>query len=280
MLRTIWSSTATGCCCPVETISGGWSTCAAQAGEDPAAKARPMSATSLPPSRRSRPRTVENSALCKMIQLDHLQTLPDRVSLTTSSTVWGLFVLFHSSKVTAPTPSPSPDPDVDEADMEEEDDEVVEEEEEEEEEVDEEEVEEEEEEEEVVAVKDPEEYEYPIDSGPYQTPEYLDSYDYEKSHKPTTSTPLMKGDGCKGSLSILFLHTHKWLTCSEQSLPAKKGKVALGYTKCELRCLVTWLACNGWIALFFFCCCCFSSHSSTVTHHSHLRNTSDLHNTI
>ncbi|XP_042279366.1 amyloid-like protein 1 isoform X2 [Thunnus maccoyii] len=99
-------------------------------------------------------------------------------------------------KVTAPTPSPSPDTDMDEADMEEEDDEVVEEEEEEEEEeeVDEEEVEEEEEEEEVaIAVKDPEEYEYPIDSGPYQMSDYLDSY-YEKSNKPTTSVPLMRGD--------------------------------------------------------------------------------------
>ncbi|XP_051261523.1 amyloid beta precursor like protein 1 isoform X2 [Dicentrarchus labrax] len=99
------------------------------------------------------------------------------------------------TKVTAPTPSPSPDTDVDEADMEEEDDEVVEEEEEEEEEeeVDEEEAEEEEEEE-AIAVKDPEEYEYPIDSGPYQTSDYLDSYYYEKSHKPTTSAPLMKRD--------------------------------------------------------------------------------------
>ncbi|CAJ1061654.1 amyloid-like protein 1 isoform X2 [Xyrichtys novacula] len=102
------------------------------------------------------------------------------------------------TKVTAPTPSPSPDTDVDETDMEEEDDEVVEEEEEEdddeEEDVDEEEVVEEEEEEEAIAVKDPEEYEYPIDSGPYQTSDYLDSFYYEKSHKPTTSAPLMKGD--------------------------------------------------------------------------------------
>ncbi|XP_041649056.1 amyloid-like protein 2 isoform X2 [Cheilinus undulatus] len=102
----------------------------------------------------------------------------------------------HNSitKVTAPTPSPSPDTDMDEADMEEEDDEVVEEEEEEEEdEVDDEEAEDEEEEE-AIAVKDPEEYEYPIDSGPYQTSDYLDSFYYEKSHKPTTSAPLMKGD--------------------------------------------------------------------------------------
>ena len=84
--------------------------------------------------------------------------------------------------------------------MEEEDDEVVEEEdeeeEEEEEEVDEEEAEEEEEEE-AIAVKDPDEYEYPIDSGPYQTSDYLDSLYYPKSHKPTTSTPLIKGDSCE-----------------------------------------------------------------------------------
>lgn len=57
----------------------------------------------------------------------------------------------------------------------------------------EEEVEEEEEEEVAIAVKDPEEYEYPIDSGPYQMSDYLDSY-YEKSNKPTTSVPLMRGD--------------------------------------------------------------------------------------
>ncbi|XP_071372147.1 amyloid beta precursor like protein 1 isoform X3 [Centroberyx affinis] len=101
-------------------------------------------------------------------------------------------------KVTPPTPSPSPDADVDEADMEEEDDEVVEEEEEEEEEeeVDEEEEEEEEEGEEAGAVKEPEEYEYPIDSGPYQASDYLDSFYYEKSQrrKPSTSPPLTKGD--------------------------------------------------------------------------------------
>lgn len=100
----------------------------------------------------------------------------------------------------APTPSPSPDTNLDEADMEEEDDEVLDEEEEEEEEVDEEEAEEEEEEEqeeeeeEAIAVKDPDEYEYPIDAGPYQTSDYLDSFYYEKNHKPTTSTPLIKGE--------------------------------------------------------------------------------------
>ncbi|XP_033958058.1 amyloid beta precursor like protein 1 isoform X3 [Pseudochaenichthys georgianus] len=100
------------------------------------------------------------------------------------------------TKVTAPTPSPSPDTDADEADMEEDDDdEVVEEEDEEEEdeedEVDEEEAEEEEDEE-AIAVKGPEEYEYSIDSGPYQTSDYMDSFFYEKSQKPTTSAPLMK----------------------------------------------------------------------------------------
>uniref|UniRef100_A0A1A7XKA0 Amyloid beta (A4)-like protein 1 n=1 Tax=Iconisemion striatum TaxID=60296 RepID=A0A1A7XKA0_9TELE len=94
------------------------------------------------------------------------------------------------TKVTAPTPSPSPDPDMDEADVEEEDDEVMEEEEDEEEDdVDEEEADDEEEEEEV-AVKDPEEYEYPFDSGPYQTAD-LDSFNYEKNHKPTSSSPLL-----------------------------------------------------------------------------------------
>ncbi|XP_061572534.1 amyloid beta precursor like protein 1 isoform X2 [Cololabis saira] len=96
------------------------------------------------------------------------------------------------TRVTAPTPSPSPDTDVDEADMEEEDDDLMEEEEEEDEDdVDEEDVEEEEEE--AIAVKDPEDYEFPIDSGPYQTSDYLGSFYYEKSHKPTTSAPL-KGD--------------------------------------------------------------------------------------
>ncbi|KAM8827285.1 amyloid beta precursor like protein 1 [Synchiropus picturatus] len=101
-------------------------------------------------------------------------------------------------KMATPTPSPSPDTDVDEADMEEEDDEVVEEEEEEEEEEDEveegevDEVDDEEEEEEPVAMKDPEEYEYAIDSDPYQTSDYTDSFYYGKSHKPTASTPLSK----------------------------------------------------------------------------------------
>ncbi|MEQ2314849.1 hypothetical protein AMECASPLE_016205 [Ameca splendens] len=94
------------------------------------------------------------------------------------------------TKVMAPTPSPSPDTDVDEADMEEDDDDVVEEEEEEEEDdIDEDEAEEEE----ATAVKDREEYD-PFEIGPYQTSDYLDSFYYDKSHKPTTSAPLVKGD--------------------------------------------------------------------------------------
>lgn len=89
--------------------------------------------------------------------------------------------------------------------MDEEDDEVLEEEEEEEEEVEEEEAEdEEEEEEEAIAVKDPEEYEYPIDSGPYQTSDYPDSYDYEKSSKPTTSVSLMKGESCEWASTLVL----------------------------------------------------------------------------
>ncbi|XP_045068566.1 amyloid-like protein 1 isoform X1 [Coregonus clupeaformis] len=111
-------------------------------------------------------------------------------------------------KVTTPTPSPSPDTDVDETDMEEEDDEMVEEDEqvEEEEEEEEEAVEDEEEEEEeevqqevAAAVKDPEEYEYSIDSGPYQASDYTDSFYYEKGQgqagrNPSTSPPQIRGD--------------------------------------------------------------------------------------
>lgn len=97
----------------------------------------------------------------------------------------------------APTPSPSPDTDVEEADMEEEDDEVLEEEEDEEEEEEVDEAEEEEEEEEAIPMKDPEEYDYPIYSGPYQTSDYPDSFDYERSSKPTTSAPVLKGESCE-----------------------------------------------------------------------------------
>ncbi|XP_015804460.3 amyloid beta precursor like protein 1 isoform X2 [Nothobranchius furzeri] len=112
---------------------------------------------------------------------------PDMTQTLTSQTSGKIT---SATKVIAPTPSPSPDPDMDEADVEEEEDEVMEEEEDEEEDdVDEEEAEDEEEEEEV-AVKDPEEYEYPFDSGPYQTAD-LDSINYEKNHKPTSSSPLL-----------------------------------------------------------------------------------------
>lgn len=119
--------------------------------------------------------------------------------------------LLLSTKVAAPTLSPSPDTDVDEADMEEEDDEVVEEEEEEEEEEGEDEVDEEEDEAEeednveAMAVRDPEEYEYPIDSGTYQTSDYLDSFYSEKSPKPTTSAPLMKADSGERPKYLWFI---------------------------------------------------------------------------
>uniref|UniRef100_A0A8C7RXW3 Amyloid beta like protein 1 n=1 Tax=Oncorhynchus mykiss TaxID=8022 RepID=A0A8C7RXW3_ONCMY len=98
-------------------------------------------------------------------------------------------------KVTTPSPSPSPDTDVDEADMEEEDDEMVEENEQ----VVEEDEEEEEEVAEAAAVKDPEEYEYSIDSGPYQASDYTDSFYYEKGQgqtgrNPSTSPPQTRGD--------------------------------------------------------------------------------------
>lgn len=55
-----------------------------------------------------------------------------------------------------------------------------------------------EEEEEVAVVKEPEEYEYSIDSGPYQAPDYLDSFYYEKggqgARKPTPAPPQTRGD--------------------------------------------------------------------------------------
>uniref|UniRef100_A0A8C4YVM6 Amyloid beta (A4) precursor-like protein 1 n=1 Tax=Gadus morhua TaxID=8049 RepID=A0A8C4YVM6_GADMO len=99
-------------------------------------------------------------------------------------------------KVTSAPPSPSTDVD----DLEEEGDAVEEEEEEEEEEVEEEEEEEDQVDEEEVGekppVKEPEEYDYPIDSGPYQASDYLDSFYYEKGQgrKPTASPPLTRGD--------------------------------------------------------------------------------------
>lgn len=66
-----------GCCCHVETTSGGLSMCAAQAEGAPAVKEKQKRETSLPLLRRSHLRLVENSALCKTIQLDHRQVSPD-----------------------------------------------------------------------------------------------------------------------------------------------------------------------------------------------------------
>lgn len=53
--------------------------CAAQAEGAPAVKERQKKETSLPLLRRS----VENSALCKMIQIDHIQMLSDCVLVMT-----------------------------------------------------------------------------------------------------------------------------------------------------------------------------------------------------
>lgn len=63
----------------------------------------------------------------------------------------------------------------------------------------EEEEEEDEEDEEAAATvaKDPEEYEYSIDSGPYQASDYLDNFYYEKSGKYPTQQPLTRGDSCE-----------------------------------------------------------------------------------
>uniref|UniRef100_A0A3Q2Z4Q8 Amyloid beta like protein 1 n=1 Tax=Hippocampus comes TaxID=109280 RepID=A0A3Q2Z4Q8_HIPCM len=123
--------------------------------------------------------------------------IEERELLTGHQTTLNRGILNSASKVIEPTPSPSPDPDIYETDMEDDDDEMVEddedEEEEEEDEVDEDPVEEEDEEE-PIAVRNPEKYEYPIDSGPYQTADYLDSSYYDKSYKATTSPPLMKGE--------------------------------------------------------------------------------------
>ncbi|XP_036393926.1 amyloid-like protein 1 isoform X3 [Megalops cyprinoides] len=86
----------------------------------------------------------------------------------------------NSVKVTPPTPSPSPDTDVEEAEIAEEEEEV------------------EEEEEEEEGAKDAEEYEYSIDSNPYQTSDYLDSFYYDKgaqaSRSPPTPPPQTRGD--------------------------------------------------------------------------------------
>ncbi|XP_029115937.1 amyloid-like protein 1 [Scleropages formosus] len=90
-----------------------------------------------------------------------------------------------SIKVTPVTPSLSPDADVDEDIEEEEEEEEVEQ-------------QEEEEEEEEEGAKDAEEYEYSIDSGPYQATDYLDSFYYEKgsqaSRGSATAAPQTRGD--------------------------------------------------------------------------------------
>lgn len=137
--------------------------------------------------------------------------------------------------MTAPTPSPFPEIDLDD-DLEFEDNEVVEDEdedeeqeEEEEEEVDEDEAEGEEEEEEM-ATKDTE-YEYPIDSGPYQTSDYLDTFYYEKSQKPTTSSPLMKGDSCKCASLFLFIFL---LLRERKNIMPRSWFSNCCYQKCQL----------------------------------------------
>uniref|UniRef100_A0AAR2KP40 Amyloid beta (A4) precursor-like protein 1 n=1 Tax=Pygocentrus nattereri TaxID=42514 RepID=A0AAR2KP40_PYGNA len=103
------------------------------------------------------------------------------------------------SGITPPTPSPSPETDIEEDDMEEEEEAVEEEEEEEANEEEQAEAEEEEEEDEeddeatATAAKDPEEYEYSIDSGPYQASDYLDNFYYDKSGKSATQQPQTHG---------------------------------------------------------------------------------------
>lgn len=74
-LQTIWSSTATGCCCHAGTITGVLNTCAARGAEVLVIKERQKKETSLLVLRHLHSRRVENSALCKMIQLDHADML-------------------------------------------------------------------------------------------------------------------------------------------------------------------------------------------------------------
>ncbi|KAF7700289.1 amyloid beta precursor like protein 1 isoform X1 [Silurus meridionalis] len=96
-----------------------------------------------------------------------------------------------SVKVTPSTPSPSPETDIEEDDMEEEEEAV------EEEEIEEDEDDEEDEEAAPTTVKDPEEYEYSIDSGTYQASDYLENFYYEKNSqgaKTPTQQPLPHGD--------------------------------------------------------------------------------------
>ncbi|KAF4086268.1 hypothetical protein AMELA_G00104890 [Ameiurus melas] len=91
-----------------------------------------------------------------------------------------------SVKVTPSTPSPSPETDIEEDDMEEEEEAVDEED------IEEDEDDEEDEEAAPTTVKDPEEYEYSIDSGTYQASDYLENFYYEKNSQgaktPTQQT--------------------------------------------------------------------------------------------
>ncbi|XP_030639586.1 amyloid-like protein 1 isoform X2 [Chanos chanos] len=116
----------------------------------------------------------------------------------------------NSMKVTPPTLSPSSNVDEETAHVEEEEDEEAGEEEEEEEEDDvvEEEMDEEDDEEEedveeenkieVGAEKEPDEYEYSIDSGPYQASDYLNNFQYDKGsqagHNGPTADPQIRSD--------------------------------------------------------------------------------------
>ncbi|GAA6086904.1 amyloid beta precursor like protein 1 isoform X1 [Tachysurus ichikawai] len=96
-----------------------------------------------------------------------------------------------SVKVTPSTPSPSPETDIEEDDMEEEEEAV------EEEDIEEDEDDEEEEEAAPTTVKDPEEYEYSIDSGTYQASDYLENFYYEKNSqgaKTPTQQAQPRGD--------------------------------------------------------------------------------------
>ncbi|KAB5550594.1 hypothetical protein PHYPO_G00055490 [Pangasianodon hypophthalmus] len=96
-----------------------------------------------------------------------------------------------SVKVTPSTPSPSPETDIEEDDMEEEEEAV------EEEDIEEDEDDEEDEEAAPTTAKDPEEYEYSIDSGTYQASDYLENFYYEKNSqgaKTPTQQPQPRGD--------------------------------------------------------------------------------------
>ncbi|XP_062872286.1 amyloid beta precursor like protein 1 [Trichomycterus rosablanca] len=97
-----------------------------------------------------------------------------------------------SVKVTPPTSSPPPETDVEEDDLDEEEEEAVEEED-----VEDDEDDEDDEDAAATTVKDPEEYEYPIDSGRDQTADYMENFYYEKNSqggKSPTQQPQARGD--------------------------------------------------------------------------------------